>query len=118
MLTNFYGYAFYLAGMFIFTLPFAIKNSNKYMLIISIIISLLLEFFWDVHHGELGFGSFNIFLNKEVIHLIHITGFINFIFCIFTFFHDKNSREMLLTVIVFLLIMFKVRIRVKLILDI
>ena len=104
VIINFYSYAFYLAGMFIFTLPFAIKNSNKYMLIIIAIISMLLEFFWK-DYGEMGFGSFNLLLNNEVIHLLHITGFINFIFCIFTFFHDKNSRKMLLTVIVFLLIM-------------
>ena len=63
VIINFYGYTSYLSAMFIFTLPFAIKNSNKYMLIISVIIGLLLEFVWK-DHGEMGFGSFNILLNK------------------------------------------------------
>ena len=55
--------------------------------------------------GEMDFGSFQQFLGNEIILLIKIIGFWNFLLCCQAFWKDEESRILLLTILGYILLL-------------
>jgi len=103
-LINFFSYGFYLSGMFFFTLPAFLKlgqlKTKLFLLGLCIILAIN-----NKNSGEMDFGSFQQFLGVEIILLIKIIGFWNFLLCCQAFWKDEDSRIMLLTILGYIVLL-------------
>jgi hypothetical protein len=104
MLNNIFSYGFYLGGMFFLTIPFFLRNTPWRWQIATITISLPSALL-NQDLGEMSFGSFNQFLGEDIILLIKIIGFWNFLLCCKIFWNDDKSRILLLTVLLYLVLL-------------
>jgi hypothetical protein len=104
LFNNFFSYGFYLSGMFFLTVPAFLKIEN-----IKIKLALLaLSIFLAVNNqnlGEMDFGSFQQLLGNEVILLIKIIGFWNFLLCLQIFLKDEESRILVLTILGYIILL-------------
>ena len=104
MLNNFFSYGFYLGGMFFLTIPFFLRNTPWRWQVATITISLPSALL-NQDLGEMSFGSFNQLLGIEIILLIKIIGFWNFLLCCKLFWNDEKLRIFLLTVLLYMVLL-------------
>ena len=103
-LNNLFSYGFYLSGMFFITIPAFLKIEN----VKTKLALLALSIFIAVNNqnlGEMDFGSFQQLLGNEVILLIKIIGFWNFLLCLQIFWKDEESRILLLTILGYIILL-------------
>ncbi len=100
-LNNFYSYGFYLSGMFFLTIPAHLQNIQWRWHAVALSISIPLAIS-NQNLGEMDFGSFDQLLSNEIILLIKVAGFWNFLLCCKQFWQDKESRIMLLTILIYI----------------
>ena len=101
---NLFSYGFYLSGMFFITIPAFLKIEN----VKTKLALLALSIFIAVNNqnlGEMDFGSFQQLLGNEVILLIKIIGFWNFLLCLQIFWKDEESRILLLTILGYIILL-------------
>lgn len=104
MISNILSYSFYLGGMFFLTIPFHLRNTTwRWQLVVILMILPLIIFYQSL--GEMGFGSFNNVFGPILIFLIKLFGIWNFIFCILHFSKYDESRMMLITVVIYIVIL-------------
>jgi hypothetical protein len=101
---NFFSYGFYIAGMFFLTIPYLLLNTPWRWQLAVIMISIPLAIL-NQNKGEMDFGSFNQLLGEDIILLIKIIGFWNFILCCKIFWNDDKSRIILLTVLLYMVLL-------------
>ena len=104
LINNFFSYGFYLSGMFFLTIP-AFLNTKKFKLKIILLVPSILLGITNQNLGEMDFGSFQQFLGNEIILLIKIIGFWNFLLCCQIFWKDEESRILLLTILGYILLL-------------
>ena len=102
--TNFFSYGFYLAGMFFLTIPAFINSEQIKIKVFLLVLSTMLAIY-NQNLGEMDFGSFQQFLGFEVILLIKIVSFWNFLLCCQAFWKDEESRIMLLTILGYIILL-------------
>ena len=103
ILNNLFSYGFYLSGMFFLTIP-AFLNTEKLKLKAILLVPSILLGIANQNLGEMDFGSFQQLLGNEIILLIKIIGFWNFLLCCQAFWKDEESRTLLLTILGYLFI--------------
>ena len=103
-INNFFSYGFYLGGMFFLTIPafLNLNDSKSKILILGLSIVLALR---NENIVEMNFGSFNQLLGEDIILLIKIIGFWNFLLCCKIFWNDDKSRILLLTVLLYMVLL-------------
>ncbi len=104
LLNNYFSYGFYLSGMFFLTIP-AFLNTEKLKLKALLLVSSILLGFTNQNLGEMDFGSFQQLLGNEIVLLIKIIGFWNFLLCCQAFWKDEESRILLLTILGYILLL-------------
>lgn len=103
-LNNFFSYGFYLSALFFITIPFFLINVKFKFHLIALIISIPLAIL-NQNNGEMNFGSLDQLLGKEIILLIKIIGFWNFLLCINFFLMQKENRIMTITILFYILLL-------------
>lgn len=103
-LNNFFGYGFYISALFFITMPFFLTKIKLKNHMVALLISIPLAMI-NQNNGEMNFGSLDQLLGNELILLIKIIGFWNFLMCINFFLRDKESRTMTITILIFILIL-------------
>lgn len=103
-LNNFFGYGFYLSALFFITMPFFLINIKLKNHAVALLISIPLALI-NQNTGEMNFGSLDQLLGNELILLIKIIGFWNFLMCINYFLKNKESRTITITILIFILIL-------------
>ena len=101
---NSFSYGFYLGGMFFLTIPYLLLNTTWRWQLAVIMISIPLAIL-NQNKGEMDFGSFNQLLGEDIILLIKIIGFWNFLLCCKIFWNDDKSRILLLTVLLYMVLL-------------
>ena len=103
-INNFFGYGFYLSGMFFLTIPTFLnpKDFKQKILILSLSIILALS---HENLGEMDFGSLEKLIGSEIILIIKVLGFWNFLLCCKAFWKDEDSRILLLTILGYIMIL-------------
>jgi hypothetical protein len=101
---NFFSYGFYLGGMFFLTIPYILLNTHWRWQVAVIMISIPLAIM-NQNKGEIDFGSFNQLLGEDIILLIKMIGFWNFLLCCKIFWNDDKSRVLLLTVLLYIVLL-------------
>ena len=107
-INNFFGYGFYISAMFFITIPYVIQHSKLKSHVIAIFLSLALAF-WNQDTGEMNFGLLDSLLGKEFILLIKVIGFWNFLLCLELFWKNKQSRLIVSSILIFILILSSTR---------
>ena len=103
-LKNFFSYGYYLSAMFFLTIPAFLKSEKIYIKVFLLAVSTLLAVY-NQNLGEMDFGVFNQFIGEEVILLVKIFGFWNFLVCCQTFWKDEKSCIMLLTILGYIILL-------------
>ena len=101
---NFFSYSFYLGGMFFLTTPFLLLKTAWRWQVVGMMISIPLAIL-NQNKGEMDFGSFNQLLGENIILLIKMIGFWNFLLCCKIFWNDDKSRILLLTVLLYIVLL-------------
>ena len=101
---NFFSYGFYLGGMFFLTIPYLLLTTNWRWQIAVIMIIIPLTIL-NQNNGEMDFGSFNQLLGENIILLIKMIGFWNFLLCCKIFWNDDKSKILLLTVLLYMVLL-------------
>ena len=104
LFNNFFSYGFYLSGMFFLTIPAFLKVEQVKMKLLLLVLSGLLGIS-NKNLGEMDFGSFQQLLGSELILLIKIVGFWNFLLCCRAFWKDEKSRILLLTILGYMILL-------------
>jgi hypothetical protein len=87
--------------MFFLTIPYLLLNTPWRWQVVVIFVSIPLAIL-NQNKGEMDFGSFNQLLGEDIILLIKIIGFWNFILCCKIFWNDDKSKVLLLTVLLYM----------------
>ena len=103
-LDNFFSYGFYLSALFFFTIPFFLRNTPLRKNLLAIAISIPLAII-NQDNGEMNFGSLDQLLGYELILIIKIFGFWNFILCMELFLREKDLRIMTSTILFYILLL-------------
>ena len=103
-LNNFFSYGFYLSALFFITIPYFLKHTPLRMHLIALSISLPLALL-NQDNGEMNFGSLDQILGSQIILLVKIIGFWNFLLCLDVFIKNKKYRVLALTIIFYLVIL-------------
>ena len=103
-LDNFFGYGFYLSALFCITVPFLLINTKFKFHIIALLISVPIAMI-NQNNGEMNFGSLDQLIGSELILLIKIIGFWNFLLCVNFFVRHKESRIMTITILFYILLL-------------
>ena len=103
-INNFFGYGYYLSGMFFLTIPTFLnsKDIKQKILILSLSIILALS---HENLGEMDFGSLEKLVGSEIILIIKALGFWNFLLCCKAFWKDEDSRILFLTILAYIMIL-------------
>lgn len=104
LFNNFFSYGFYLSALFCITAPYFLFNSKLKSHLIAISISIPLAIL-NQDNGEMNFGSLDQLIGSELILLIKIIGFWNFILCSELFLKNKENRILCLTILIFILLL-------------
>jgi len=103
-LDNFFSYGFYLSALFFITIPFFLINTKFKYQLITILVSVPLAIM-NQNNGEMNFGSLDQLLGTELILLIKIIGFWNFLLCINFFIRHKECRIMTITILFYIVLL-------------
>ena len=90
--------------MFFLTIPYLLLNTPWRWQLAVIMISIPLAIL-NQNKGEMCFCSFNQLLGEDIILLIKIIGFWNFLLCCKIFWNDDKSRILLLTVLLYMVLL-------------
>ena len=90
--------------MFFLTIPAFLKVEQVKMKLLLLVLSGLLGIS-NKNLGEMDFGSFQQLLGSELILLIKIVGFWNFLLCCRAFWKDEKSRILLLTILGYMILL-------------
>ena len=104
LVNNFFSYGFYLSGMFFLTVPAFLRVEKVKFKLFLLVLSVLLAIN-NKNLGEMDFGSFQQLLGSELILLIKIIGFWNFLLCCQAFWKDEESRILLLTILGYMILL-------------
>lgn len=103
-LNNFFGYGFFLSGMFFLTLPFHFTREawpqKAGIFGLSMVFALL-----NTNLGEMDFGSLELLLGSNIILAIKAIGFWNFLLCCQHFYQEPRTRTLLLTVLLYIAVL-------------
>lgn len=103
-LNNFFSYGFYLSALFIITCPFFLLKIKFKNHLAALLISIPLAMI-NQNNGEMNFGSLDQLLGNEIILLIKVIGFWNFIMCLNFFVRRKESRIMVLAILFYIFLL-------------
>ena len=98
---NIFSYGFYLGAMFVLTVPFHVRNTPWRWQLAMVVVSVLLAMS-NQNLGEMNFGSFNYVFGADLIFVIKVVGFWNFLICIFHFWKKDESRVTLVTILFYI----------------
>jgi len=103
-LNNFFGYGFFLSGMFFLTLPIHFTK-QAWQLKAGLFLVCLVCAYLNSNLGEMDFGSFELLLGEEIVLLIKAGGFWNFLLCCHYFWKEPRYRTKLLTVLFYVAVL-------------
>ena len=102
-INNFFSYGFYLSALFFITIPHFLSNSRLKSHLVALLVSVPLALI-NQDTGEMNFGSLDQILGTEVILIVKVLGFWNFLLCLEFFLKDQGTRPIVLAIFAYMIL--------------